>query len=99
MRSSRLHWHRPTRRRTPSAGVVRPAGCGRLGVFLKNMHSLFTARGRRLCSLGENGQYPLLTPASLNNGCEQTKPVWGSLCKVRSAWACRKTARFHCLRS
>ena len=35
-RSSRLHWHRPTRRRTPSAGVVRPAGCGRLGAFFTN---------------------------------------------------------------
>ena len=34
MRSSRLHWHRPTRRRTPSAGVVRPAGFGWLGIFI-----------------------------------------------------------------
>lgn len=34
-RSSRLHWHRPTRRRTPSAGVVRRAGFGSRG----NSHS------------------------------------------------------------
>ena len=36
MRSSRLHWHRPTRRRAPSAGVVRPAGFGWLGAFITN---------------------------------------------------------------
>lgn len=35
-RSSRLHWHRPTRRRTPSAGVVRAAGFGWLGAFFTN---------------------------------------------------------------
>lgn len=27
--------------------------------------------------MGENGKYPLLTPASLHNGREQTKPVSG----------------------
>ena len=61
----------------------------------RSAHSLFTACGGRLCSLGENGQSPLLTPASHQNGREQTKPVWGSLIKVRPTWARRETARLH----
>jgi hypothetical protein len=60
-------------------------------------HSLFTGIGGRLCSMGEKWQRHIvlttLTPASLNNGCEQTKPVRTSLFKVRPTWACRETAR------
>ena len=62
---------------------------------LESAHSLLTAIGGRLCSMGENGQYPLLTPASLHNGCEQTKPVSGSLFKVRPTLACREKASLH----
>lgn len=62
---------------------------------LESAHSLLTAIGGRLCSMGENGQYPLLTPASLHNGCEQTMPVSGSLFKVRPTLACREKASLH----
>lgn len=43
--------------------------------------------------MGNAGLVPMLTPASLHNGCEQIKPVRDSLAKVRPTWACRKTAR------
>ena len=48
MRSSRLHWHRPTRRRTPSAGVVRRAGFGSRG----NSHS--SPAGRVIGTVSSN---------------------------------------------
>jgi hypothetical protein len=67
-----------------AAGSASPAGRGTNGVSARgaapdteSAHSLAIVGGRRLCSVGENGDDPLLTPASLHNGREQTKPVSG----------------------
>lgn len=65
-------------------GSDSPAGRGTTGApavsaapVSESAHSLSTVGGGRLCSMGENGSNPLLTPASLHNGREQTKPVSG----------------------
>lgn len=77
----------------PNGGTLdAPAKAGR-----ESAHSLMTVAGRRSCSMGDNGVHPVLTPASLHNGCEQIRPVRDSLAKVRPTWACRQTAHLSLL--
>lgn len=86
-----------TTTRKPHIGPLRTVSRRVPGPLHLCTHSLFTGIGGRLCSMGEKWQRHIvlttLTPASLNNGCEQTKPVRTSLFKVRPTWACRETAR------
>lgn len=98
LRLHRLDQHGPAAELPGHLTALRPSpDASNRRHHVESAHSLKTVCGRRLCSMGENGEYPLLTPASLHNGCEQTKPVSGLPLKVRPTWACRKTARFSSL--